>query len=162
MDLDSTIVLNAEFPNLESIIRVYVGFIDKSQIFQSTNGSKNYERNVFKITKHPNYDRFTLKNDLAVIQLEKPVPRSDSVDYLCLFNYALDDSIVDLLKLYSAGWGSINPIYEYLEYPNTLHYVDAVIFPMKSCHYITDSHLFNPKTHVCAGYDASMGKDTCN
>ena len=102
---------------------------------------------------------------MALIQLEKPVARNNNVDYLCLFNYSLDDSLVDNFKLYSAGWGSINPNYEYLEYPSTLQYVDAVIFPIKSCFYIISdpfySYLFDPKTHVCAGYDASFRKDTC-
>jgi len=162
MDLDPNITFNNEFPTIESIVKIFVGFVDKSQLFEST---KSYERKAFKVLKHPDYNRSTLQNDLSIIQLEKPVHRSPTVDYLCLYNYAQDDSDVSLFKLYSAGWGSINPIYEYLEYPDTLHYVDAVIFPMKSCHYIIPdpfySNLFDPKTHVCAGYDASFGKDTC-
>ena len=95
MDLDSNIKFNDEFPTIESIVNVFVGFVDKSQLFES---SKNYERKAFKVIKHPNYDRSTLQNDLSVIQLEKPVHRSSTVDYLCLFNYGKDDSIVELLK----------------------------------------------------------------
>ena len=164
IDLDPNIKFNNEFENTASIIRVYFGFVDKLQVFQTTINT-SYERRAYNVFKHPNYDRSSLQNDLAVIQLERPVQRSATVDYLCLFNYSLDDSLVNAYKLYSAGWGSTNPSYAYLEYPSALHYVDAVIFPMKSCHYIISdpfyAYLFDPKTHVCAGYDASFRKDTC-
>ena len=68
-------------------------------------------------------------------------------------------------KLYTAGWGSTNPSHLSLSYPNEINYVDAVVFPMSFCKYIYPDpaydFLFNQTTHVCAGYQAAVGKDTC-
>ncbi len=67
--------------------------------------------------------------------------------------------------MYTAGWGSTNPNHLSLVYPNQINYVDALIFPMSFCKYIYPDaaydFLFNSTTHVCAGYQASAGKDTC-
>lgn len=164
IDLEPNINLNNEFNSIESIVRVYFGFVDKAQIFEPKINI-SYERRSYKITKHPNYNIATLENDLAVIQLDRPIQRSETVDYLCLFNYGLDDEIVKNSKLYVAGWGSTNANINDLLYPNSLNYVDAVINPMTNCRYIIPdpayNYLFNPKTLICAGYNSAIGKDTC-
>lgn len=165
IDLDESIAqLNQEFKTIESIVRIYSGFVDKAQIF-SPFLDPSFEQKPLKIIFHPQYKRETLENDLALIQLDRPVQRSSREDYICLFNYDQSDSMVNNLKLYTAGWGSTNKDPNNLVYPNRLHYVDAITFPMDSCKYIIQepefAYLFNPLTHICAGYSAFVGKDTC-
>ena len=79
--------------------------------------------------------------------------------------YFKDDSMVSQSKLYMAGWGSISPDHTHLVYPDVLHYVDAMVFPMSFCTYIYPqpeySFIFNSSTHVCAGYPANYNKDSC-
>jgi hypothetical protein len=162
-DLEPRIQFNFEFPNKESVFRVYFGFVDKSQIFKPTINT-NYERRVRILKVHQSYNSQTLENDLAVLQLDRPIERNANVDYICLFNYSPDDNLVKDLKLYTAGWGSITPGFYNLQYPDLLNYVDARINPMSNCKYIFNNdpqmdYLFNPVTHVCAGYP--NGKDTC-
>jgi hypothetical protein len=162
MDLDAAqVALNGEFPTLESVIRIYFGFADKTRI---TVSGVN-ERRVVKIHRPTNYNDLTLENDLAVLVLDRPVLRDENADYICLFNYASDDSVVSGLKLYSAGWGSVSPLVSSLAYPNVANYVDLAVQPMSACKYIISSsslqYLFNPNTHVCAGYAMTAGKDTC-
>ena len=165
LDMESNIILNGEYPTRESLVRVYFGFVDKSLIFKNENVRNKHERRVQKVTVHPDYNQITLENDIAILELDHPIQRSNSVDYICMFNYAQDDSLVLNNKLYTAGWGSTNPNYLNLHYPDVMHYVDAVIFPMRMCQYIIpDSsfhYLFNKVTHICAGYDSTAAKDTC-
>ena len=154
--------MNGEFRTVESMVRIYYGFTDKSQL-----GSNN-ECRTLKIIRHPGYKKQTLENDIALILLDRSIERDINVDYICLFNYARDDSLLSsngVSKLYSAGWGSVVPLINSVVYPNVLNYVDLAVQPMNSCKYIAldpdYQYLFNPNTHVCAGYAASVGKDTC-
>lgn len=159
LDREDDVKFNAEFGTIESMMRVYYGFVDKSRI------SSANERKIKRVIVHPKYDAMFLLNDLALLRLDKPLNRSLNVDYLCLFNYANADSIVQGLKLYVAGWGSTSANHLSLIYPQVINYVDAIVFPMSFCTYIYPekqyAFLFNASTHVCAGYQESAGKDTC-
>jgi hypothetical protein len=136
VEVDRDIVnFNSEFNNVESIMRVYFGFTDKSIAFES-NVIANYERRVKNIIVHPKYDPMYLLNDLAILKLDKPIYRSVNTDYLCLFDYDKQDALVSSLKMYTAGWGSISPNHLNLNYPNRINYVDAIVFPMSFCKYI--------------------------
>ncbi len=153
---------NSEFRNIESMIRIYFGFTDKRQVFQGSSVNTDFERLAQRAIFHPKYEINTLRNDLVVVKLNKPVNRDFNVDYLCLNTDTQDNSVN---KLYTAGWGSTNPSHLTLNYPNQINYVDAVVFPMSFCKYIYPdpyyAFLFNSTTHVCAGYQAAVGKDTC-
>jgi secreted trypsin-like serine protease len=104
IDIESTTVLNDEFPSRETLMRVYFGFVDKSVLFSNVN-SREHERRVQKIVIHPEYNQITLENDIAILQLDRPIQRTNKVDYICLYNYASDDSLVSGNKLFTAGWG---------------------------------------------------------
>jgi len=129
------IAFNAEFSSVETVMRVYFGFTDKSKALKS-NVIVNYERKIKKVIRHPKYDPMYLLNDLAILRLDKPIPRSANSDYLCLFNYDKQDMIVSQSKLYTAGWGSTSPDHLNLLYPDVINYVDAIVFPMSFCKYI--------------------------
>ncbi len=157
---DLKVPLNREFPTLESIIRVYFGQTNMGNV--SRYFGTAYERRVAKVHKHPDYDPGTLWDDLAVLELDRPVSQSQTSDYICLYNFGKDDSVLTGMKLYTAGWGSIKPEANKLLYPDNSYYVDLIVRPMDACKYIDPlQYLFNPITHVCAGYDKTVGKDTC-
>lgn len=160
LDVDRSL-FNGEFTNAASMARVYFGFVDKSDIFRD-GIIEQHERRVQRVIFHPKYDQATLRNDLVILRLDKPIYRDLNSDYLCL-NTDLQDNRVT--KLYTAGWGSTNPNHLSLSYPEQINYVDAVVFPMSFCKYIYPEpgydFLFNETTHVCAGYQAAVGKDTC-
>ena len=158
LDINQSLLkTNPQLPTIESIVRVYFGFVDKDQVFRP-NKIAAHERRVLKATFHPKYNKLTLKNDLVVLHLDRPVDRDINSDYLCMNSQVQDDTVS---KLYTAGWGSTNPNHLSLFYPNRINYVDAVVFPMSFCKYIYPdpmySFLFNSTTHVCAGYQAAVG-----
>ncbi|CAF0722022.1 unnamed protein product [Brachionus calyciflorus] len=155
---------NSEFRNLESIVQIFYGFVDKSVILNPFLNS-NYQRRVFKIQIHPDFNPSTFENDIALIKLDVPIQRSEFVDYICLFNYDNTDLLVSSSKLYLAGWGNINKDSTRPIYPNKLNYVDVKTFSMEDCKYFLDSelhYLLNSSTKVCAGYDVTVGKDSCD
>ncbi|RNA26073.1 serine protease 33-like [Brachionus plicatilis] len=151
---------NTEFPNIERVVRVFFGFVDKTNIelYDEIN-----QRRVSKVIVHPNFVLNTLQNDIALLKLDKPVPRDYLVDYLCLFHYDQTDNLLGSNKLYTAGWGNTEKYGS--NYPDKLNYVDVRIFPIDDCKYMYPpdyDYLFNENINVCAGYEAQVGKDSCN
>ena len=164
-DLDESTQLNDEFPHKETIFRVYYGFVDKSSVFPRAFDDPAFERRASRVEIPRDYKKMTLENDVAIIELDRPIARSPTLDYICLFDYADDDRLAVNRRLYTAGWGSVTPHYQELNYPNVMQYVDASIYPIEACTYIAPeadyAYLFDAKTHVCAGHDGNVGKDTC-
>jgi secreted trypsin-like serine protease len=97
--------------------------------------------------------------------LDKAVIRNEDVDYICLYGYSHNDSIVNNIPMFTAGWGSTNPSWRDLQFPDSLYYIDANLYPMDTCTYIFPGsqyrYLFNEVTHVCAGHEDPIVKDTC-
>ena len=59
--------------------------------------------------KHPFYNSKKYDNDIALIKLSTEVPKSETVNYLCL-DPLLQINVGE--KVYAAGWGSTNPDYD--------------------------------------------------
>jgi secreted trypsin-like serine protease len=97
LNTDSSLSFNSEFTNIESMVRIYFGFVDKSKVFASSASISNHERRVQKVIFHPKYQQATLKNDLVILKLDKPIYRDSNVDYLCLFNYDKQDNLVNII-----------------------------------------------------------------
>ena len=162
--VDDEIQLNSEFFTRESMFRVHFGYANKSAVYIP--GLINlHERNVSKIFIHELFDPGFLRNDIAILKLDKPIERDANVDYLCLFNYELDDKIIQNEKLYVAGWGSTSMDMNYPVYSDSLQYVDLEPLPMDECLYINpDPSIYNNSKQICAGFKAAtdLNKDTCN
>jgi len=76
---------NSEFRSIESMIRVYFGFIDKKQVFTGNSVNTDFERLAHRAIFHPKFDSNTLRNDLVVLKLNKPVYREDRlIPVICL------------------------------------------------------------------------------
>jgi hypothetical protein len=162
--VDDEVQFNNEFKNQESMFRVHFGFANKSSIYKP--GVLNlFERNVSRIIIHEAFEPAFLKNDIAILKLDFPIQRDVNVDFICLFNYELEDLIVKNEKLYVAGWGSTSMDMNYPVYSDTLQYVDLDPLPMEDCYYINqDPSIYNTTKQVCAGFKvlSNINKDTCN
>lgn len=151
---------NTEFPNIERVVRVFFGFVDKTNLMLY---SEINQRRVSKVIIHPDFQSVGLRNDIALIKLDKPIPRNDLVDYICLFHYDQTDNLVESKKLYTAGWGNTEKYGS--NYPNKLNYIDVKIFDIDDCKYLYPpeyDYLFDTNINVCAGYEAVVGKDSCD
>ncbi|GFT83455.1 proclotting enzyme [Nephila pilipes] len=60
---------------------------------------------VVEVKRHGQYNRFTLRNDIALLKLEKPVVFNEFVKTIC-FPETQKDYIGDIASL--AGWGHLN------------------------------------------------------
>lgn len=163
-ELDMSVVkFNSEFPNAQSIIKVYVGLSNVKNVLNKEVIAQ-YQRSVKRIFVNQAYNKTTFQNDLALLFLDSPVLRDENVDFICLFNYKYDDSFMKNRLLFTAGWGSITPSYESLTFSNDLRYIDANVYNMNECKYIFPgdeyTYLFDDKTHVCAGHN-DRPIDTC-
>lgn len=58
-----------------------------------------------KIIKHPNYSKYTKKNDIALVQLVQPIEISPIIHPACLHT-DFSDLPTDV-TLVVAGWGSV-------------------------------------------------------
>jgi len=162
--VDSRLELNEEFNTTESFFRVHFGSNNKADFYGERKRS-DFERNVSKLIIHEEFYEDYFWNDIAILLLDKPVERSFDSDFLCLYNYGLDDRANEKRKVFAAGWGSVNPDSNNLSYTDTLRHVDLRLMPMNECYYIVPGRrdLFNASKQVCAGYLASskIFKDTC-
>ena len=103
--VDDEIKLNSEFQTYESMFRVHFGYASKSSVYNPS--VLNYfERNVSRIFTHELFDTGYLKNDIAILKLDKKIERDTNIDYLCLFNYTIEDNLIKNEKFFVAGWGS--------------------------------------------------------
>ncbi len=103
---------------------------------------------------HPNYNEFTVNNDIALLHLSNPIT---SVAPIALSSVLPNDGVNTKV----AGWGDLDEDQYASEYPDKLYDVALPIINFNVCKnsYLTDqTHLTN--NMFCAGYmDGS--KDSC-
>jgi secreted trypsin-like serine protease len=107
-----------------------------------------YKVNVAVIYEHPDYDRPTITNDVAVLKLSKPFPQSVGVRTINLAATAVAPGTLAT----SAGWGNTGT-----SYPEDLMFVKTVVQDNSVC---TASYgsFFVASQEVCA-HDPGQG--TC-
>lgn len=116
---------------------------------------KSTVRKIKKIIIHPEYDDSTQENDIALLKLNKKVPRSVDVVTLSTTNHTVEESNEMATAL---GWGSL---WEGGWRVDTLRKVEIPIVSRKTCTHkgsYKKSEIFS--SNLCAGYKKG-GKDTC-
>jgi len=110
-------------------------------------------RNVIGIYEHEEYDSNTLRNDIALLELEQPLVLSDSVEVILPAN--TDDPLEDGQIYTLAGWGanSMNGTI----YSPYLFTVDVPGVNLQSC--IIELVAVLDDTNICAG--DVYGEDSC-
>ncbi|KAF7491461.1 Serine proteinase stubble [Sarcoptes scabiei] len=139
---------------LLSQIRIRVGEYDFSS---SLEPFPHTERGAKKKIVHPRYNFFTYENDLALVQLDKPIEFAPHVSPICL-----PPDNVELLGRNATvtGWGRLS---EGGVLPTVLQEVRVPIISNDKCKNMFLSagrHEYIPDIFMCAGYD-SGGRDSC-
>lgn len=111
-----------------------------------------YKVNVEKIYPHPDYDSFLIENDVAVIKLVKPFPKSVGLRKIKL---ATTNNVVDVgTTVTTCGWGNTNQYYTGY-YPEDLLYVKTKVVSTNVCAEFYSGYVQGDKM-VCA-HDPSEG-----
>ncbi|XP_026207703.1 polyserase-2-like [Anabas testudineus] len=113
-------------------------------------------RAVAEIIVHPNYDRGTNNNDLALLRLSSPVQFTDHIRPVCL---AASGSVFNNGTMsWVTGWGTIKEGVS-LPLPQTLQEVEVPVVGNRQCSCLNEAYTIT-QNMICAGV-LSGGKDSC-
>ncbi|XP_029382869.1 transmembrane protease serine 9-like [Echeneis naucrates] len=125
------------------------------QNLQGTNPNE-VSTTVARIIIHPNYNRETNDNDIALLRLSSPVEFTDFIRPVCLaasgsvFNNGTDSWVT--------GWGTVQEG-EPLPFPATLQEVEVPVLGNRQCNCLNGVGTVTDNM-ICAGLLAG-GKDSC-
>ncbi|CAF2780843.1 unnamed protein product [Rotaria sp. Silwood2] len=150
-------------PDPSEIIRVtrVVAGIDK--LFQSTS-STSQVRSIARVFSHPNYNIASYANDIAVLQLDRPLDISyeRGTARLCLPHVVStsisNDFPVPDSALVAVGWGTLAS--GEISIPNDRHLQQVTLKAMSANHRMCISTINNRQIQFCAAVEGG-GKDTC-
>ncbi|NXX91980.1 ACRO protein, partial [Centropus bengalensis] len=112
-------------------------------------------RYIKRLFMHEGYDNETQKNDIALLELDRPVRCSPYVQLACLPEPSL--RVSQLTNCHVSGWGAL---FEDEEYPDVLQEAEV---PLMDVHVCNSSGWYRGAVHnhnLCAGYPEG-GIDTC-
>jgi len=122
------------------------------------NSGKEVWRNVSKIITHENYDMYEMKNDIALVKLDKPLELLPSanmaINSICM--PSATDSFVGA-KCKVAGWGALR---DYGSVPDALQEVTLPVIGPQKCNQYNHYKGIIWASNICAGFDEG-GKDSC-
>ncbi|XP_058060354.1 chymotrypsin-like protease CTRL-1 [Anopheles bellator] len=102
-------------------------------------------RNVSRFVAHERYSSATLRNDIAVIRLSKPLHFGTTIGTIRLAN---NDTVIDHTAVAKfAGWGSISKTWDDI-FPDELRRVDLPLRTMNDCEKMRPSV---DNSVICAG-----------
>ncbi|NWI67106.1 ACRO protein, partial [Todus mexicanus] len=113
-------------------------------------------RHIKRVIAHERYSAVTVANDIALVELDRPVPCGDAIQLACVARPSLQTS--ELTNCHVSGWGSIEarsggPV-------DVLQEAKVQLIDLQLCN---SSQWYNGAIHrhnVCAGYPQG-GIDTC-
>lgn len=153
------------------LLKVRVGEWDASG-FNAPEKQKHEEYTVVKITKHPQFSRKRLNNNMAILKVDRDIDlRQDNVNTACLpscdnqFDYRFNNGTGT--RCWVAGWGKdqVNGEFQFIQ-----RKVDLPLYEFNRCQQTLKSAM-NKRTpglgnqfslsnsEVCAG--GEEGKDAC-
>uniref|UniRef100_T1IWG7 Peptidase S1 domain-containing protein n=1 Tax=Strigamia maritima TaxID=126957 RepID=T1IWG7_STRMM len=115
------------------------------------------ERNVRKVHQHPNFVPSTFENDLALLELDKPVEFQLHIVPICL--PTTDEDFTGAMGFVS-GFGRLS---SGGRHASVLNHVSVPILSKKQCQEYfkaSDTRVNVKDTYLCAGYKEG-GKDSC-
>ena len=111
---------------------------------------KGVRINVKKIIPHPDYNRETMDNDIALIELEKPAD-AEFIPISIWGKPVKDETLATIL-----GWGNLSATGE--EYPDKLQQVSLPVVSNSDCNIPYNNEI--TENMLCAGLKEG-GKDSC-
>ncbi|TWW81336.1 Prostasin [Takifugu flavidus] len=125
------------------------------QNLQGTNPNE-VSRRVSRIVLHPNYDRDSSNNDIALLRLSSAVTLTDYIRPVCL---AASDSVFNNgTDSWVTGWGAVNEGVS-LPFPQILQEVEVPVLGNRHCNCLNGVGTIT-ENMICAGVLAG-GKDSC-
>ncbi|XP_033121970.1 uncharacterized protein LOC117120977, partial [Anneissia japonica] len=107
------------------------------------------EVGVAEALPHPDYDDYTLANDIALLRLERPVSYSAFIQPICFGeDFAVGTECV------SAGWGQL---YEYGPIPNTMQEITVPIISQEECRNVSQLEIMTNSTICTGGFEDEKG-----
>ncbi|CAF5135023.1 unnamed protein product, partial [Rotaria sp. Silwood1] len=151
-------------PNSTTIIGTanVVASIDK--LSQSTSSSAQV-RSVVNVFSHPDYDKDSNANDIAVLRLNQPfdISYEKGSARLCIPRVVAADANSDYpvsnSRLVAIGWGKL--ALSDLVISNTLHLQQVTVNTMPTEHAMCRPTINNQQLQFCAAVEGG-GKDTCD
>ncbi|GAB6027819.1 hypothetical protein CHUAL_002048 [Chamberlinius hualienensis] len=129
----------------------------ESDLSEANQEMKPLQRNVRRVVVHRKFNSLTFDNDLALLELDRPVEYKPHIVPICLPDDNID--LTDQVAIVS-GWGR-------LKYggrlPTGLQHVEVPIIPNRKCQqmFLSAGHLKGlGDKFICAGYKDG-GKDSC-
>ncbi|XP_028424056.1 serine protease 27 [Perca flavescens] len=120
------------------------------------NNPNAVSRTVARIILHPNYDRNTNNNDIALLKLSSPVTFTTYIRPVCL---AASDSVFNSgTNSWVTGWGKLKEGVS-LPFPKTLQEVKVPVLGNRQCNCLNGVGTITDNM-ICAGVLAG-GKDSC-
>jgi len=111
---------------------------------------------VERIILHPNYDNYSLNNDIALIELTEPAQLNQWVTTIPLVTSPADDSLYEAgIESTVTGWGATS---DGGSGSNVLREVNLPIVSYSTCRGVYGNEL--TRNMLCAGF-ADGGKDAC-
>ncbi|CAB3254606.1 unnamed protein product [Arctia plantaginis] len=114
--------------------------------------AKETWRRIAEYYKHAFYNRKTIRNDIGVILLDKPLEFSEFIKPIRMING--ETPIESETLCTTSGFG----LMEWTKPSPFLRYVCVPVVPFYSCKKHHDPMLYSSYTQICAG---SYGKDSC-
>lgn len=115
------------------------------------------DADVSVVHRHPSYDRRTYSNDVALLELSKPVSFNQFVQPVCLPFGSISKKDVSGYHGFIVGWGATQFTGEG---SSVLREAQIPIWDEGECRTAYERHLPIEKTQLCAG-DANGKKDSC-
>ncbi|KAJ7329388.1 hypothetical protein JRQ81_015562 [Phrynocephalus forsythii] len=115
------------------------------------------ERTIKKLVEHPQYQRRTQLNDVALMELSEPINCTDYIQLACLPEAEMD--ILSLTHCYISGWG-VTSVARGSKAADILQEARVNLIPLEKCN---SSAWYNRRIHynnLCAGYEQG-GIDSC-
>ena len=97
--LDSKTVVTAAHCRMDYIN----GYVMAGKVGWATGMEDNYK--IAQVIRHPEYKRFTLHNDIAILKLSDPLTMSEAIEPMCLPD--ADYVPASGKKCYVSGWGMV-------------------------------------------------------
>jgi len=111
---------------------------------------------VDRLLLHPDYDKMTFNNDIALVRVHQQMKYSNYIQPICIVPPNIKSHFVRN-SCVAVGWGTLKQ--GTIDRPDTLHQVSLPLVDQYVCRYLFQRYNAQIKEfHVCAG---TRGKDTC-
>lgn len=143
------VVPNNFFPTQGSMFKVFLGIHNNQGALHGGDVSPGVRAVVSQVIRHPNYDKETNLNDIAILKLANPVKLDQNVQLACLPNPAVRVYPTQSnIPTFAIGWGTL---YSNGPTASTLQNVRLNVYDGKFCENVAPFTTKDWTRQICAG-----------